>query len=120
MSQPADWSHLCHLKTCVWMVIALIHAGNVNLTKWSMYIPCRGRFAQSRQRRIQRWLNNPRINVHRIYKSLVKATLTNWSESKIGVGIRFFFILGRILPNQALGSSSRSSFTARATARRRD
>ncbi|MDJ0589351.1 MAG: hypothetical protein QNJ72_05040 [Pleurocapsa sp. MO_226.B13] len=51
MSQPADWSHLCHLKTCIWMIVALIHAGNVNLTKWSMYIPCRGHFAQSRQRR---------------------------------------------------------------------
>ncbi len=31
----------------------------------------------------ERWLNNPRINVHRIYGSLVKATLANWSESKI-------------------------------------
>jgi len=48
-----------------------------------MYIPCRGQFAQSRQRRIQRWLNNPRINVHRIYKSLIKATLADWAESSI-------------------------------------
>ncbi|MBE9044924.1 transposase [Pleurocapsales cyanobacterium LEGE 10410] len=83
MSQPADWSHLCHLKTCVWMIVALIHAGDVNLTKWSIYIPCRGQFAQSRQRRIQRWLNNPRINVHRIYSSLVKAALADWSEASI-------------------------------------
>lgn len=83
MSQPDDWLHLCHLKTCTWMIIALIHAGNVNLTKWSMYIPCRGKFAQSRQRRVQRWLNNPRINVHRIYKSLIKEALANWSESNI-------------------------------------
>ncbi len=65
------------------MIIALIHTGNVNLTKWSMYIPYRGKLAQSRQRRIQRWLNNPRINVHRIYKSLIKATLANWSEEHI-------------------------------------
>lgn len=83
MSQPEDWSHLCHLKTCIWIVIALIHTGSVNLTKWSIYIPCRGKFAQSRQRRIQRWLNNPRINVHRIYKSLVKTALSDWSESKL-------------------------------------
>ena len=48
-----------------------------------MYMDCRGQFAQSRQRRIQRWLNNPRINVHRIYKSLIKLTLANWSESSI-------------------------------------
>ena len=83
MSQADDWSHLSHLTTCIWIVVALIHTGSVNLTKWSMYIPCRGQFAQSRQRRIQRWLNNPRINVHRIYKSLIKATLANWSESSI-------------------------------------
>ena len=78
-----DWSHLCHLKTCIWMIAALMHTGSVNLTKWSMYIPCRGQFAQSRQRRIQRWLNNPRINVHRIYGSLVKTALFDWSESKL-------------------------------------
>ncbi len=48
-----------------------------------MYIPCRGKFAQSRQRRIQRWLNNPRINVHRIYKSLIKSALAEWQEESI-------------------------------------
>ena len=81
--QATDWLHLCHLQTCIWMIIALIHTGNVNLTKWSMYIPGRGKLAGGRQRRIQRWLNNPRINVHRIRKSLVKAALDDWSESKI-------------------------------------
>jgi hypothetical protein len=83
MSQPVDWSHLCHLKTCIWMIVALIQTGSVNLTKWSIYIPCRGKFAQSRQRRIQRWLNNPRINIHRIYKSLIQAALVDWTESSI-------------------------------------
>ncbi len=83
MSQPVDWLHLRHLKTCIWLVVALIHTGSVNLTKWSMYIPCRGKYAQSRQRRIQRWLNNPRINVHRLYKPLIKAALANWQEESI-------------------------------------
>ena len=83
MSQADDWLHLRHLKTCIWLVVALIHTGNVNLTKWSIYIPCRGKFAQSRQRRIQRWLNNPRINVHRIYKSLIKVALADWQEESI-------------------------------------
>lgn len=80
IGQPVDWSHLCHLQTCVWLIVALIHTGSVNLTKWSIYIPCRGKFAQSRQRRIQRWLNNPRINVHRLYKPIIKAALSNWQE----------------------------------------
>ena len=65
------------------MIVALIHTGSVSLTKWSMYIDCRGKYAQSRQRRIQRWLNNPRINVHRLYKPLIQAALANWSEENI-------------------------------------
>jgi hypothetical protein len=76
MSQPIDWSHLCHLKTCIWMIVALIHTGSVNLTEWSMYIPCRSKFAQSRQRRIQRWLNNPRI------KSNTWIWRGNWCQPK--------------------------------------
>ena len=83
MSQPDDWLHLSHLKTCIWLVVAVINTGSVNLTKWSKYIPCRGKFAQSRQRKIQRWLNNPRINVHRLYKPVIKAALANWQEEKM-------------------------------------
>ena len=57
----------------------------------SIYIPCRGKFAQSRQRRIQRWLNNPRINVHRLYKPLIQKALANWSELQTFAeyGLRF-------------------------------
>ncbi|HEY9751306.1 MAG TPA: hypothetical protein V6C46_00005, partial [Coleofasciculaceae cyanobacterium] len=35
--------------TCIWLVIAVIHTGSVNLTKWVAYVPCRGKFAQSIQ-----------------------------------------------------------------------
>lgn len=31
----------------------------------------------------ERWLNNPRINVHRLYKSLIQAALANWSEENM-------------------------------------
>ena len=83
IGQPGDWSHLSHLTTCVWLVIALIHTGSVSLTKWVCYVPCRGVFAQSTQRRIQRWLYNPRINVHRLYKPLIQAALAEWQEKVI-------------------------------------
>jgi hypothetical protein len=65
------------------MVCALIQSGEVNLTRWIAYIPCRGKYAQSKQRRIQRWLYNSRINVHRLYKPLIKAALADWQESCI-------------------------------------
>lgn len=62
------------------MVVALIHSGEVNLTRWLPYIPCRGCQAQSKQRRVSRWLHNARINVHRLYQPLIQAALADWQE----------------------------------------
>jgi Transposase DDE domain len=80
LGQSGAWRHQTHLTTCIWLVMAMIHTGSVNLTKWVGYLPCRGVFAQSIQRRIQRWLYNPRINVHRLYKPLIQAALAEWKD----------------------------------------
>jgi hypothetical protein len=66
-------AHRAHLTTCLWMVAALIQRGEVNLTRWLPYLPCRGNQAQSKQRRVSRWLHNSRINVHRLYKPLIQS-----------------------------------------------
>jgi hypothetical protein len=83
MGQFPDWAHLTHLTTCLWMVVALIHTGEVNLTRWLPYLPCRGHQAQSKQRRLSRWFHNCRINVHRLYKPLIQAALADWTEDVI-------------------------------------
>lgn len=62
------------------MVVALLQRGEVSLTRWLPYLPCRGEQAQSKQRRVSRWLHNSRINVHRLYKPLILAALANWEE----------------------------------------
>jgi hypothetical protein len=36
--------------------------------------------AQSTQRRFQRWLYNPRINVQRLYSPLIQGVLAQWQE----------------------------------------
>jgi len=69
------------------MVVALIETGEVNLSKWAKFIPCRGQYAQSRQRRIRRWLGNSRINVHRLYKPIIQAVLANWEEECLDVSL---------------------------------
>ena len=83
MGQSGEWAHLTHLTTCLALVVALIHAGDVNLTRWLPYLPCRGHQAQSKQRRLSRWLHNCRINVHRLYKPLIQAALADWQEEVI-------------------------------------
>jgi len=65
------------------MVAALIQTGEVSLTKWAKYIPCNGQYAQSRQRRIRRWLGNSRINVHRLYKPIIREALAEWQEPQL-------------------------------------
>jgi len=63
------------------MVVALIQSGEVNLTRWLSYLPCRGQYAQSKQRRLSRWLNNRHIKVHKLYMPLIRAALADWEES---------------------------------------
>ncbi len=94
------------------MIVALIHTGSVSLTKWSIYIDSRGKYAQSRQRRIQRWLNNPRINVHRLYKSLIQAALANWSEESMFLALDTSPVLGGVLFSTLVCNSSWQSFTS--------
>lgn len=60
------------------MVFALIQTGSVSLTKWTSYLPCRGLYAQSKQRRVRRWLGKSRINIHPVYKPLIQAALATW------------------------------------------
>ncbi len=62
------------------MVAAVMQTGTVSLPKWAKYIPCRGRYAQSRERRVRRWLGNPRINVHKLYKPIIQASLSDWQD----------------------------------------
>lgn len=87
MGQSESWAHLGHLTTCLWMIVAMIHTGEVNLTRWLPYIPCRGNQAQSKQRRLSRWLHNSRINVHRLYKGLVQTALADWQEEVLFVSL---------------------------------
>jgi hypothetical protein len=67
------------------MVIGLICSECINLSKWRVYVNSRARFAQSYQRRFSRWLHNPRINVQRLYSSLIAQALSSWGEASITV-----------------------------------
>jgi hypothetical protein len=38
---------------------------------------------QSHQRRLSRWLHNPRINVQRLYSPIIQAALSKWGSKEI-------------------------------------
>jgi hypothetical protein len=83
LGQSIPWADQRHLQTLLWMVIGLICSECINLSKWGIYAQTRARFAQSHQRRFSRWLNNPRINVQRLYSSLIANALAQWGTSEI-------------------------------------
>ena len=80
LSQCYRWRDQRHLQVLIYMVRALLYSGSVNLTKWSTYLPNRGQYAQSQQRRLSRWLKNPNIDVRELYNGLIKRALSDWQQ----------------------------------------
>ena len=81
LAQSYRWQDQRHLKVLLYMVRALLYSGSVNLSKWSSYLP--GRCAQSQQRRLSRWLGNPRIVVHELYSGIIQAALSDWQQHEM-------------------------------------
>lgn len=83
LGQSIAWADQRHLQTLIWMVIGVIGAECISLPKWTIYSRTRAQFAQSHQRRFSRWLQNPRINPHKLYSPLIQQALAQWGNSTI-------------------------------------
>jgi hypothetical protein len=83
LGQSVPWADQRHLHTLIWMVIGLVMSECINLTKWRVYICTRAVLAQSHQRRLSRWLHNPRINVQKLYSALITQALATWEQAQI-------------------------------------
>lgn len=81
--QHTQWPDLRHLGVLCWMMVGLIVEGKVNLTKWIDHVCTKAKIAQSTQRRLSRWVNNPRINPAKLYSPVVKAVFAKWKDSEI-------------------------------------
>jgi hypothetical protein len=81
--QYCRWKDVRHLGVIGWMMLGLIATGSVNLTKWLSHINTKAAIAQSTQRQLSRWLNNPRINPAKLYSPVIKAVLANWQDAEI-------------------------------------
>jgi len=82
-SQYSQWADVRHLGVMCWMMVGLIGEGSVNLTKWIDHIQTKATIAQSTQKRLSRWVNNPRINPAKLYSPIVKAVFANWQDPEI-------------------------------------
>lgn len=83
LSDHYTWRDQRHLQVLIYMVRALLYSGSVNLTKWSTYLPNRGQYAQSQQRRVSRWLKNSNIVISQLYSPIIKSALSDWQQPKM-------------------------------------
>lgn len=80
LGQHSSWRDIRHLYTLSWMVVGLIQAGCVSLTAWIPYVHSRARYAQSVQRRFERWLHNEHVEEQTFYNPLIQTALAEWGQ----------------------------------------
>ncbi len=56
LSQQKKWLDIRHMLTLAWMVVGVIRSEKISLTAWIPYVEGKAQYAQSTQRRFQRWL----------------------------------------------------------------
>lgn len=81
LSQHRNWLDRRHLKTLAWMIVCLLQSQMIRLTAWPPYVQSRAVYAQSLVRRFDRWLHNPRIDVHGLYGPLMQQAIAEWGTN---------------------------------------
>jgi len=80
LSQHKKWLDIRHMFTLVWMVVGVIRSGKISMTAWISYVEGKAQYAQSTQRRFNRWVKNDRINVSELYAPLIQDALLDWGD----------------------------------------
>lgn len=70
-------SHLKHLTNWVWIVVGILQANSIALSKIANHIPSATE-AESRVTTIRRWLKNMKIDVWELYRPVLEHVLEGW------------------------------------------
>ncbi len=75
--------HLGQLKTLAWCIVGLLLVGKVSLPQWASQIVSNARQQASRERRLYRWLSNPKVVPVRLYGPLIREALRRWGSQRL-------------------------------------
>jgi len=95
LGQHRNWLDVRHLKTLAWMMVGLIQSEKINLTDWVPYIHSRAQYAQSTVRRFRRWLDNGRIQAHKLYGPLIQQALSEWGRNILYLALDTSMLWGK-------------------------
>ena len=69
-----------HLTVLSWMVTALLSSQSLNQARWEPFVQSRAEQANSYQRRWNRFCQNGRVAVEKIYIPLILKAIETWKE----------------------------------------
>jgi len=95
LSQHRNWLDLRHLKTLAWMMVGLLQSHTISLPEWVPFVHSRAQYAQSTVRRFRRWLENERIQVHKLYGPLIQQALAEWGENVLYLALDTSMLWGK-------------------------
>ena len=79
----APWRDRRHLVAVSWMVVGLLSSGWIALSEWTAFVVGRAQYAQSSERRFQRWLANSRIDVLQLYSAVLKDAMGTLKDLRL-------------------------------------
>lgn len=75
--------HLGQLKTLAWCVTGLLLTNKIHIPQWASAIISSARQQASRERRLYRWLTNPKVDPERLYGPLIQEALRRWVGQRL-------------------------------------
>ncbi|GGL86331.1 hypothetical protein GCM10010840_25360 [Deinococcus aerolatus] len=81
--QHGLWNDIRNAHTLAWMVTGLVLSGRSSIPAWLSYIHSRATFAQSSERRVRGWLENPASDCGSIYGPLITRALRDWGSQTL-------------------------------------
>lgn len=77
LSPLVSVAHIAHLANWVWIVVGILQANSVALSRIAIHIPGEAQ-AESRVTTIRRWLKNLRVDVWELYRPVLEQALQGW------------------------------------------
>ena len=85
--QYSLWTDIRNAETCAWMVTGSLLTTSSNMTDWIPKVSSKALFSQSTERRFNRWLENPAIDVVGVYGPQIVRALKSWGEERLVIAL---------------------------------
>ena len=81
------WTDIRNAETCAWMVTGVLLTTSSNMTDWIPKVSSKALFSQSTERRFNRWLENPAIDMVGVYGPQIVRSLKSWGEERLVIAL---------------------------------